>query len=234
MTSATVVNPALLSGFGQGEASIAIGADGFPILSYTSQIIGGDYDLKVARCSDLTCTAATFNVVDGGPAKAQQSSIAIGADDRPVVSYLDGTKFDLKVAHCWTLSAVLRHQTSIITPSHRAAWWTRETLHAAWADQRSPQWRIGNSMLPAYMWNRAVRKGHLDQLDSHGLCRSREPADAPSRDAGPIHLVHQLLGWPDSGQQRDSTASADGELAVYCAQASGTVHFILDVNGYFE
>jgi hypothetical protein len=25
-----------------------------------------------------------------------------------------------------------------------------------------------------------------------------------------------------------------GELAVYCAQASGTVHFILDVNGYFE
>jgi uncharacterized repeat protein (TIGR01451 family) len=25
-----------------------------------------------------------------------------------------------------------------------------------------------------------------------------------------------------------------GELAVYCGQASGTVHFILDVNGYFE
>ncbi len=25
-----------------------------------------------------------------------------------------------------------------------------------------------------------------------------------------------------------------GELAVYCAQASGSVHFILDVNGYFE
>jgi hypothetical protein len=25
-----------------------------------------------------------------------------------------------------------------------------------------------------------------------------------------------------------------GELAVHCAQAAGTVHFILDVNGYFE
>ncbi len=25
-----------------------------------------------------------------------------------------------------------------------------------------------------------------------------------------------------------------GELAVRCAQASGTAHFILDVNGYFE
>jgi hypothetical protein len=28
--------------------------------------------------------------------------------------------------------------------------------------------------------------------------------------------------------------SAAGEIAVYCAQASGTTHFILDVNGYFE
>ena len=25
-----------------------------------------------------------------------------------------------------------------------------------------------------------------------------------------------------------------GEVAVYCAQSSGTVHFILDVNGYFD
>jgi hypothetical protein len=25
-----------------------------------------------------------------------------------------------------------------------------------------------------------------------------------------------------------------GELAVRCSQASGTAHFVLDVNGYFE
>jgi hypothetical protein len=25
-----------------------------------------------------------------------------------------------------------------------------------------------------------------------------------------------------------------GELAVYCGQAAGTAHFILDVNGYFQ
>ena len=41
-----------------------------------------------------------------------------------------------------------------------------------------------------------------------------------------------------AGQTRGNNAiaplSADGKLAVYCAQASGTVHFILDVNGYFE
>ena len=27
--------------------------------------------------------------------------------------------------------------------------------------------------------------------------------------------------------------SADGKLSVYCGQASGTAHVILDVNGYF-
>jgi hypothetical protein len=28
--------------------------------------------------------------------------------------------------------------------------------------------------------------------------------------------------------------SALGDMAVHCSQASGTVHFILDVNGYFQ
>jgi hypothetical protein len=41
-----------------------------------------------------------------------------------------------------------------------------------------------------------------------------------------------------AGQTRGNNAvvpvSRFGELAVYCGQASGTVHFILDVNGYFQ
>ena len=41
-----------------------------------------------------------------------------------------------------------------------------------------------------------------------------------------------------AGQTRSNNAvlalNASGQLAVFCGQASGTVHFILDVNGYFE
>ncbi len=41
-----------------------------------------------------------------------------------------------------------------------------------------------------------------------------------------------------AGQTRANNAIASlnglGELAVRCTQASGTAHFILDVNGYFE
>jgi hypothetical protein len=41
-----------------------------------------------------------------------------------------------------------------------------------------------------------------------------------------------------AGQTRANNAIASlnglGELAIRCSQASGTAHFILDVNGYFE
>ena len=78
--------------------SLAIGRDGFPLVSYLFQTTGGD--LKVARCSDLACSAATFQVVDGPESVGFYSSVAIGRDDLPIISYFDETNFDLKVAHC--------------------------------------------------------------------------------------------------------------------------------------
>ena len=45
-------------------------------------------------------------------------------------------------------------------------------------------------------------------------------------------------GFDGAGATRGNNAivplSALGEMAVRCAQASGTAHFILDVNGYFQ
>jgi hypothetical protein len=52
----------------------------------------------------------------------------------------------------------------------------------------------------------------------------------------PLPLVASINYAP--GQTRANNALVTlnglGEIAVRCAQASGTVHFILDVNGYFE
>lgn len=78
-------------------SSIAIGSDGYPIISY--------YDLtntalKFAKCVDAACASpAMIQVVDaGGP--VERTSIAVGVDERPVMSYYDFTNADLKVAHC--------------------------------------------------------------------------------------------------------------------------------------
>ena len=79
--------------------SIAIGADGFPVISYYDSTNG---DLIMAHCGDVTCTSNnTLTIVDSVGFVGENPSIAIGVDDGlPVISYYDSTNGDLKVAHC--------------------------------------------------------------------------------------------------------------------------------------
>jgi predicted regulator of Ras-like GTPase activity (Roadblock/LC7/MglB family) len=79
--------------------SIAIGADGLPVIAYFHNANG---DLKVAKCSNAACTAGTsaLSTVDSVGIVGIFISIAIGADGLPVISYYDVTNLDLKVAKC--------------------------------------------------------------------------------------------------------------------------------------
>ncbi len=80
------------------EASITIGADGLPVISY-----GIARTLRVHHCNDAACSSSTGSWVDLGsdPTKLKRfTSIAIGADGLPVISYYDQNGEDLKVAHC--------------------------------------------------------------------------------------------------------------------------------------
>ena len=82
-----------------GHTSLAIGVDGLPVISYWDSSAGA---LKVAHCNDAACTGGgeTITTVDD-PANTVGAftSIAIGTDGLPVISYLDGNAFALKVAH---------------------------------------------------------------------------------------------------------------------------------------
>jgi hypothetical protein len=82
--------------------SIAIGADGLPIISYfKAGGAGGDDNLKVAHCNDLACTSASIQQVDTPWHVGEYTSIAIGADGLPIISYFKaGGANNLKVAHC--------------------------------------------------------------------------------------------------------------------------------------
>ncbi len=80
--------------------SITIGTDGFPVISYLhTNAIGGD--LKVVKCGDAACTPAssTINILDNGYVGGY-TSITIGTDGFPVISYYDAGNADLKVAKC--------------------------------------------------------------------------------------------------------------------------------------
>ena len=79
--------------------SIAIGADGLPVVSYTDTTA---LALKVLKCGNAACTTGNVATTVDDPANAvgEYTSIAVGTDGLPVVSYRDTTASRLKVAKC--------------------------------------------------------------------------------------------------------------------------------------
>jgi hypothetical protein len=82
--------------------SIAIGTDGFPVISY----IGTSGFLEVAHCTDITCSGRTIAAQNS--VTSDYTSLAIGTDGFPVISYQNsGTGF-LEVAHCTNIACTGR------------------------------------------------------------------------------------------------------------------------------
>jgi hypothetical protein len=96
--SGNTVTPVDTAGFIGRHTSIAIGSDDNPVISYQDW---DSFDLKVAHCGNPSCTSNnTISTVDSIGSLGESTSIAIGIDGNPVISYYDGTNDDLKVAHC--------------------------------------------------------------------------------------------------------------------------------------
>jgi len=83
--------------YGAQDTSLAIGTDGFPVISYHDLF---NRALRVAKCNDAACSGGdeTISVVDEN--SVGDSSIAIGNDGLPVIAYLDDLPYGLKVAKC--------------------------------------------------------------------------------------------------------------------------------------
>ena len=60
--------------------------------------------LNVARCNDAACSGDDESIATvDDTAEARISSIAIGVDGLPIISYYDEITRALKVVHCGTL-----------------------------------------------------------------------------------------------------------------------------------
>jgi hypothetical protein len=88
------------------DAHMVLGNAGKAFISHRNETTNA---LMMTACVSETCTdGAVSSVLDsgqpGGPALGQYTSIAIGADNKPIISYHDAFTGALKVAHCRTRS----------------------------------------------------------------------------------------------------------------------------------
>jgi len=110
--------------------SITIGTNGNPIISYWDQT---NQDLKVAACKNPTCIGATEadrstnSTIDSVGLVGAHTSTAIGTNGNPIISYLDDTNGDLKVAACnnptCTGSTELERSTNSTIDSNGVVGW---------------------------------------------------------------------------------------------------------------
>ncbi len=79
--------------------STAIGIDGLAVLGYCTGA-NGERDLEFIHCNDISCTSFSKRVIDSDGDVCYGTSVAIGADGFPLISYFDHTGTNLKAAHC--------------------------------------------------------------------------------------------------------------------------------------
>ena len=83
-------------------SSIAIGTDGLPVISYYDSTNG---NLKLIKCTNINCNGANNPIIlDDAESVGTFSSIAIGTNDLPIISYRDLLNQNLKVVNCTNVS----------------------------------------------------------------------------------------------------------------------------------
>jgi hypothetical protein len=76
--------------------SLALDASGFPLIAYFDR---GNFDLKVVRCGDATCSSGdVVTTVDDTGDVGGDVSLVLDASGNPVIAYHDGTNGDLRLA----------------------------------------------------------------------------------------------------------------------------------------
>jgi hypothetical protein len=120
--------PRLVSTRSEHRPSIAIGANGLPVISFATYALlppGEIFDektptaLTVALCKTPSCSViASVSLVDNSAAQVgEANSITVPADRRPVISYYDSTGKRLKVAKCGNSSCSSQNRVSVVATS---------------------------------------------------------------------------------------------------------------------
>ena len=140
------------SGGGVGRyTSVTVGADGLPVISYYD---GTNHALKVAHCGNAACSAGnTITTVDSVGNAGLWTSVTVGADGLPLISYRVLMYGDLKVAHCGN-AACTSSTTTTVDSVHNVGDYTSVTVGADGLPLISYQDAIDDDLKVAHCSNR--------------------------------------------------------------------------------
>jgi hypothetical protein len=161
--------------------------------------------LRVAKCQDATCTSRTIHDIDQ-PSVGRFTSIAIGADGNPIISYYDFDRQALKAAKC--IDADCAQPAIVSTLDDRGTgtgWYTAIAIRPD-----------GNPVI-------SYRRGLSDSGDyvlAVAECHTADCAgavDLLTIDARPGEIV---------GDNTDIAIGADGAAVIsYYSQTTNSVYF---------
>ena len=97
--SSATVSTVDASGIEGEYSAITLGVDGLGVISYYDGS-GLNQDLKVAHCGNVACTTASYLAVDTAGQVGWNTSITVGSDGLPFVSYRDVSGDAVKGLHC--------------------------------------------------------------------------------------------------------------------------------------
>jgi hypothetical protein len=116
--------------------SLRLSSSGNPIISYYD---GTGRDLELVNCGNATCSAGnTFQTVDSTGDVGQYASLVLDSSGKPVISYFDGSNYDLKLARQVVTDTTPPTATPSITDipgnplSANALGWYRKQVKVTW------------------------------------------------------------------------------------------------------
>lgn len=96
-------------------SSIKLGIDNLAIISYFDS---SNKNLKVVKCGNIQCSDSNLiTTVDNSIASGTYTSIGVGTDNLPVISYRDDTNNALKVAKCGNSTCSSNNQINTVDPA---------------------------------------------------------------------------------------------------------------------
>jgi len=184
--------------------SIAIGTDGNPVISYWD---GDNSALKVAHCGNTLCSAGnSITTVDSANVVGLYTSIAIGTDDNPVISYFEETNGNLKVAHCGNTLCSAGNTITFVDSANFVGLWTSIAIGTDNNPVISYRDNTNDDLKVAHCGNISCSAGNtITAVDSSGDV-GEYTSIAIGTDSNPVISYHKFI---------------NGELkVVHCGNAS--------------